>query len=136
MRYVVGALGVAMALFGGWHLLSDGRVLEVLPWLVGAVLVHDAVLAPATIGVVVAARRVLPFRTVRPAAVAFVVIATVTITAVPVLGAWGRHSDNPTLLDRDYVAGWCAFVVVVLAGVVLWDVIDRRRAAGATAEEE
>ena len=37
--------------------------------------------------------------------------ARVTLVAVPVLGRFGARADNPTLLDRDYVAGW-----LVLAG--------------------
>ena len=46
-------------------------------------------------------------RSVRaPAAVALVVLGSVTLLAVPVLGRFGARPDNPTLLDRDYSAGW------------------------------
>jgi hypothetical protein len=61
-------------------------------------------------------------------AVGGIVLATVTVTAVPVLGGWGRRPDNPTLLDRDYVLGWAAFACVVLAGMIVGIAVRRRRA--------
>ncbi|HVS54497.1 MAG TPA: hypothetical protein VHD62_19230, partial [Opitutaceae bacterium] len=55
------------------------------------------------------------------------VLATVTLTAVPVLGGWGRRPDNPTLLDRHYVVGWLAFAGLVLTGTLLGVALARVR---------
>ena len=65
------------------------------------------VLAPLTIGAAVAARLLPRAPAGRGRRSALVVLRTVTVTAIPVLGPWGARPDNPTLLDRNYVAGWC-----------------------------
>jgi hypothetical protein len=63
-----------------------------------------------------------------PLVVAGVVLSTVTIAAVPVLGRWGARSDNPTLLDRNYVLGWVAFVgLTVLVTLLVALARGRRR---------
>jgi hypothetical protein len=118
-RLALAVAGLGAAGFGGWHLLENGRLTGVLLWLAGAVVVHDGVLAPLTVLVTAVGARVLPTRARRPVLVAFVLLATVTLTAVPVLGGWGRRPDNPTLLDRHYVVGWCAFAGLVLTGTLL-----------------
>ena len=62
---------------------------------------------------------------------ALVVLGTVTLLAVPVLGRFGARPDNPTLLDRDYTAGW-----LVLAGLTLVAVVvAAARTLRASAEE-
>ena len=45
-----------------------------------------------------------------------VVLGTVTLMAVPVLGGWGANADNPTILDRNYAAGWLVVAGVTIAG--------------------
>ena len=57
-----------------------------------------------------------PGRLRAPAAAAFVVLGSVTLLAIPVLGRFGARPDNPTLLDRHYVAGWAAGRRTNLAG--------------------
>ncbi len=113
---LIGAVGVAMGLFGLLRLLQHdlADTANAVLWLAGGVLVHDAILAPLTIGAAVIAARVLPRRAWAVTASGLVVLLTVTVTAIPVLGSWGARPDNPTLLDRNYVAGWCVFAIVVL----------------------
>ena len=115
-RLLIGAVGVAMGLFGLLrflqHDLSDTA--NAVLWLAGGVVVHDALLAPITIAATVAAARFLPRRAWAVVAGGLVVLLTVTVTAIPVLGSWGARPDNPTLLDRNYVMGWCVFAILVL----------------------
>jgi hypothetical protein len=59
--------------------------------------------------------------------VGLVVLATVTVTAIPVLGSWGARPDNATLLDRNYLLGWLVFATLVVLGVLLAGPIGRRR---------
>jgi MFS family permease len=120
-RLVLGAVGVAMGAFGALRLLQLELedLLDAGLWLAGGVLLHDVVVAPLTIAVTLLATRVVPSRARTAVVVGVVVLATVTVTAIPVLGGWGVRADNPTLLDRDYTAGWLVFAGLVVLGVVL-----------------
>jgi hypothetical protein len=122
------ACGLAAATYGAALLAETGwaNILRTLPWLVGGVLVHDALLAPATIVVMAIATRLLPVWLRGPAAAGAVVIASVTILAVPVLGRFGARSDNPTLLDRDYAAGWLGAAALTVACVAVGAALRRR----------
>ena len=53
------------------------------------------------------------------AAGGLLVLATVTLAAVPVLGRFGAKPDNPTLLDRPYLTGWLLIAGLVVLGTVL-----------------
>lgn len=123
-RTVLGALGVLVAAYGGWLLLSRQDAagnLDALLWLAGGVVVHDALLAPALVGLCWVGARLLP-RVARPAAAAgLLVLGSLTLLAVPFLGGFGRENapDNETLLDRDYTTGYLALAATVLLLVVL-----------------
>lgn len=126
-RLALGALGVAVAAYGGWLLLSrqDGAaLLEVAIWFAVGVVVHDLLLAPVLGLVGLALPRLLPPTARGPVAAGAVVLGTVTLVAVPVLGRFGAVESNPTLLDRPYVAGW-AVLAAVVAGVVVAGVVAR-----------
>jgi hypothetical protein len=121
-RVALGAVGVAVAGYGVFRLLELGwsNLVATVVWLAGGVLLHDVVLAPATIVVCALAVLALRSRAWRAAAAGgLVVLGTVTVTAIPVLGRFGAKPDNPTLLDRPYVAGWLVVAVLVLAGCVV-----------------
>ena len=124
-RVLLGAAGLAGALYGLFLLLGQGatQVLDAGIWLVGGVVAHDAVLAPAVLVLGVVAVRLLPGVARAPVVVGLVVLGTVTLVAVPVLGRFGASPGNPTLLDRDYVAGWCVLAgltAVAVAGAILY----------------
>lgn len=121
-RVLLGVLGLAAATYGALVLLDLGmqNLVDTTLWLVAGVLLHDAVLAPLTIGlgILLAALlrgRPLP-RSAGPFVGAGVVLATVTVVAVPVLGRFGARPDNPTLLDRPYVLGWLVLAALTLLG--------------------
>lgn len=129
LRILLGAAGVALGAYGAWLLLDrqeSAQVVEVALWFLVGVLVHDAVVAPLTLLVGAALPRLLPRAARAPVVVGLVVVATVTVVAVPVLGRFGVRPDNPTLLDRPYVAGW-AVLVGIVAAVVLAAVLRNAR---------
>jgi hypothetical protein len=135
MRVTRGLLlvaGTVVAGVGAWKLLQTGpgNTLAAARWLVGGVVAHDAVLAPLTVVIVVAGSRILPTWLRAPVTAGVVILGTVTIAAIPVLGRFGARPDNPTLLDRNYVAGWLVFagLVVLAVSVAAW---RRHRAATA-----
>ncbi len=119
-RLALGALGVAAAAYGALMLLDDpfSDLVSVAIWLAAGVLLHDLVLAPVSI---VAGRAVprLPAPTRAPVVVGVVVLVAVTLLAIPVLGQFGASPGNPTLLDRNYWAGWAGIVALTVVGVVV-----------------
>jgi hypothetical protein len=125
-RAALVAVGAALMLYGAWLLLSrqdPGQWLEVGIWLGAGIVAHDAVISGLVIAVCLLGSRLLPPAWRAPAAIALVVWGGLTIAAIPVLTGAGARADNPTLLDRPYVATWWAIsaivvVVVAVAGFV------------------
>ena len=121
LRILLGALGVAGGAFGAVLLLDLGpaNLVAAGTWLVGGVLVHDAVLAPLTLAVGVGAVRL--WRRQVPAAIVVgaTVLATVTVVAIPVLGRFGARGDNRTLLDRNYLLGWLVLATLTVVAVAV-----------------
>ena len=113
-RLLLGVLGVAVAAYGAWLLLQEdlSDLVDTAVWLAGGVVLHDFLLVPLTLLLGVALIRLMPANLRAPVAGGLVVLGTVTLMAVPVLGGWGANADNPTILDRNYPAGW-----LVVAGV-------------------
>jgi hypothetical protein len=131
-RWFLGGIGVLVGVYGAYLLLSRqdlDQLVSAAIWAAGGVLVHDGLIALASLVAVAVGGRLLPRAARAPAAVAMVVLGSVTLVAVPVLGRFGARSDNPTLLDRDYWLGWSAIVVLVLAAAVVASVLRARRTA-------
>lgn len=132
MRWVLGVIGVAVGLYGGWLLLSRGHDLlsldGVVVWLAAGVVLHDGVLAVLTIAASALALRVAPVPARAPLVVGLVVLGPVTLLAVPVLGRFGARPDNVTLLDRDYTAGWLVLAGLTVLAVVVATLVRSRRA--------
>jgi hypothetical protein len=117
-RLAIGALGVAAGLWGVWLLSDDGpdRLVSAGTWLAGAVILHDAVLAPLVVGLGVGATRVLPSRHRPVIAIGFLVWGAMTIAAANVLIGQGGKPGMDSLLHRPYLASW--LVVTLLIGAV------------------
>jgi hypothetical protein len=127
-RVALGAVGVLVGVYGAWLVLSRGHdLLNLVLWLAAGVVLHDGVLALVVLVVGTVTVRLLPRAAKAPAVVGLVVLGSVTLLAVPVLGRFGARSDNPTLLDRDYTAGWLVFAALVVTGVVTASLVGSRR---------
>ncbi len=116
-RTALAAVGAALILYGAWLVLSrqdPGQWFEVGIWLGVGVVAHDAAISATVIGLCLLGSRLLPPAWRAPAVIALVVWGGVTITAIPVLSGLGVRADNPTLLDRPYVATWCVITAVVV----------------------
>ncbi|MCX6401622.1 MAG: hypothetical protein NTX33_17050 [Propionibacteriales bacterium] len=124
MRALLVVAGGAVLGYGMW-LLADfselGQVGSVAVWSGVAIVLHDAVLAPAVLALGWLARVLLrtPDGGVRrrlhtAAVVVVVVLGPVTLLAIPVLGRFAADPDKSTLLNRDYSTGW-----LLLAGAVV-----------------
>jgi hypothetical protein len=117
-------------LYGAWLVLSrqdPGQWLEVGIWLGAGVVAHDALVSGLVIGLCLAGSRLLPLAWRAPAVIALVVWGGLTITAVPVLTGLGVRADNPTLLDRPYLATWLAISAIVVLLVAAAGFVRSRR---------
>ena len=126
-RLTLAALGVAGVLWGAWLLSDDGvdRLRSTALWLVGVVVLHDAVLAPIVVVIGVVAARTLRRRAV--AAVAFLIWGTLTLAVANVLSGVGGKPDMDSLLNRPYVGAWLVLTGTVLVVAVASSVMMRRR---------
>ena len=131
-RLLLGVLGVAVAAYGAWLLLQEdfADLVDTAVWLAGGVVLHDFVLVPLTLLLGLVLIRLLPANLRAPVAGGLVVLGTVTLMAVPVLGGWGANADNPTILDRNYTAGWLVVAGVTMLVVVLTIALRRGGRSG------
>ena len=132
-RLAIGAVGVVVGVFGAWLLFTRqdlDQLTNAAIWLAAGVVLHDGLLAIATLVVAAVVLPLLPQAARAPAVIGFVVLGSVTLLAVPVLGRFGARPDNATLLDRGYVAGWLVLATVTVVAVVVASVL-RSRSGGA-----
>lgn len=131
MRALTAATGLVVLGHGGWLLVSrEDQLVDVAIWLVAGVLLHDGALAVLTLALGALAVRLVPVAARAPVAVGFVVLGPATLLAIPVLGRFGARADNPTLLDRDYTAGWLVLAATTTVAVVAAALVRSRRRPG------
>jgi hypothetical protein len=137
VRVGLGVVGVLVTAYGVRLLLGLGwaNTRSTLVWLVGGVVLHDAVFAPVVLVLALAALRAVPRDRLAPWVVAAVVLVPVTLVGIPELGRFGARPDNTTLLDRPYWLGWSVMVTLVLA-VVLGAALLRRRRPGVGGDDD
>ncbi len=128
IRLLMGALGVAAAAYGLVLLVRNGLddLLAAGIWLAAGVVLHDFILVPLTLVMCWLAMRAVPPGRRAPLVAGLLVLGSLTLLAIPVLGRFGARPDNPTLLDRDYTAGWLAVAGITLAAVVAGLVVRAR----------
>lgn len=132
-RWSLGAVGLLCGLYGAWLLWERQRpeqLVTVGTWWVSGAVLHDVALAAAVVVAGLVVTRLVPPVARAPVTVGAVVLGSTTLAAVPVLLAYGRRPDNTTLLDRDYVLGWCGLAAVVVAAVVVAVVVRVRGRSG------
>jgi len=140
-RIALCVAGGLLLTFGAFRLvtkLDGGDLFALAIWLVAAVVIHDGLVAPITIGVGVALTRVPP-RARRYLQGALLVGALITVIAVPLIGRQGTQPESKAILLRDYGAnfalllGLTAAVALVLYALRVW---RSEQPAGAVPVEE
>ncbi|MCC8251250.1 hypothetical protein [Saccharothrix luteola] len=126
MRWVIGALGVAMGLWGAVLVLPLVSV-DLALWFVAGPLVHDVLLAPLFAGFGLLIARWVP----KPWRAAVLVGGTFTgvlvLLAVPLLWRPFAGGPNPGLVDRDYPVGLLVAVGVTWLGVLAATLVRRNK---------
>lgn len=133
VRGLVGLAGVVIAVVGVLKVLDRGSstVVEALKWFAGGTLLHDAVLAPIVVLIGALAVPRVPTWARMPLVSGVIVLGTTSVAVFPMLTGFGAISDNPTLLDRNYAAGWWALAALTAVGVAAGCWWQRRTAAAA-----
>ncbi|MFB7176223.1 hypothetical protein ACFCYI_00745 [Streptomyces sp. NPDC056257] len=110
-RYVTGALGLLTAAWGVRLLLSRPEPWRIAVWLGGAVVVHDAFVAPLVLAIgALAAAAGLRLRGIPRGAL--IVAGSLTAVALPPLLRPGGVA-NPTVLPLDYPHNWLLAMTAV-----------------------
>jgi len=123
MRTCVGAVGVAMLGFGAWNLLWHQRAQVGPPdavgkWLLGGVILHDAILAPLVFLACAVVWRHTGARVRRALALFLLAGGSLVIIALPDILRSGDN-PNPTVTPLDYPRNLTITLVVLAIVAVL-----------------
>ena len=122
-RIALIAAGALLLAFGAFRLvtqLDHGDLFVLAVWLVMAVVLHDLVVAPATVGAGVALTLVPP-RARRYVQGVLVVGALVTVIAIPLIRRRNTQPAIKAILLRDYAGNLALLLgLIVAVGVVLY----------------
>jgi hypothetical protein len=137
-RILLIAGGIAFLGIGGLVLLLDvdraRSYLGIALWFAGAIILHDAIIAPAVFVTGIVLRRLgrrLPGAILVILQVAIVLLAIITAIVVPEILKKNGGSANPTILPLDYLANLAALYLITgvatLAAIVIYVVVAARR---------
>jgi uncharacterized PurR-regulated membrane protein YhhQ (DUF165 family) len=120
-RIILATVGILLLLYGIVRLLiniPNQELLWVALWLVAALIIHDALIAPGVVGVGWLLRRFLPDRARRFVQTGLIAAAAVTVIAIPMIIREGSQPPQKTLLIQNYAAN-LALLLGIIAGVTL-----------------
>ncbi len=132
---VAGGLLLTFGVFRLITQLDGGDLFALGIWLVAAVVLHDGLVAPMTIGVGVALTRVPP-RARRYLQGALLVAALMTVIAVPLIGRRGTQPGSKAILLRDYGANLALLIGLTASLALVLYALRVLRPAGALPEEQ
>ncbi len=131
---ITGAGIAGYGLAGAWAERADTHPADLVFWLAGSGVAHDALVAPAAVVAALATRR-LPVSARLPVRLGFALSVLLTVVFWPVVQAWGRSPSVPSALPLGYgrnlvVVLVCVWVAVG-AAVMMRAVRARRRGRAA-----
>jgi hypothetical protein len=105
-RIALGVAGGLLLTFGSFRLVTEldaSDLLALVVWLIAAVVLHDGLIAPITVGTGVALTRVPP-RARRYLQGGLIAGALITVIAIPLIMRRGTQPESKAILLRDYAA--------------------------------
>jgi hypothetical protein len=118
-RIILAAAGIALGAFGVFRLLTELPTYSLLilgVWLLAALVIQDAILAPSVVGVGWLLRRYVPDRGRRYLQVALIMSALITVIAVPMIFLRGTQPAVKALLLRNY--GFNLILIIAIIAVI------------------
>jgi hypothetical protein len=127
VRVVLGAFGIAMLVLGAVVLLQEvepTNYVGILIWFVGALVIHDGILAPIIFGISLLMRKAgtrIPFVVLAIVQGALVLAAITTALFLPEAIKKHKGTNSSSILPLDYGTHLVGFyaVLVVVTGVVI-----------------
>jgi hypothetical protein len=126
---VAGAGIVGYGLTGAWADRADTRPADLVVWLAGSGVAHDALVAPAVVAAALATRW-LPVAARVPARLGLALSALLSVLFWPVVRGWGRSPSVPSALPLDYGRNLVAVLAVTwlaVGAVVAVRIVRARR---------
>jgi hypothetical protein len=123
-----GSAILAFGLYGLLHNSAQTVPANVLKWIAGSLILHDAILAPAVLATGLVLTRLLPAAIRAGIQATLSVCGAVAVMSVPVLKAAGRRPDNLSLLPHDYGRNLAVVIAVIFVGGTLLTLARAARA--------
>ena len=121
-RVLLAVAGILLIGLGAVRILVGvpiGEVAVLILWLIGAVVLHDGIIAPVTIGVGALLGRWVPDRA-RHYLQAFLVAAgLVTVIAIPLISRRNTQPASKAILQQNYVANLTILLGLIAAASLL-----------------
>lgn len=130
-------VGGGVLTFGFIGLMTNSaqtRPGNMVKWVLGGLIAHDAIVAPAVVIASFLLARLLPAAIRGGIQATLAVCAVLVVMSYPVLNAAGRDPNNPSLLPHDYPRNLAIVLAIVLVGGVALTLLRaarRRRGAAA-----
>lgn len=138
LQLIMVAGGIVMIIAGAYLAVSQINSFRELVswglWLLLPPLLSDLILMPLAALIGWATWRHVPQPGRVPVLVAEFLTIVFLVIALPFLAGWGANADNPSLLDRNYVAGTAIYLTVVWAGAGAWAFLRARSSRRSAAE--
>jgi hypothetical protein len=125
------AAGLAFIVAGARGLLHDRAATQpsdLMKWLLGAGIVHDAVIAPIVVLAAWITGRAVPAPARTPIRLGLAATALLVVLTWPLVQGWGRRTANPSALPLDYGRNLIATLVGLWAVVIVFAVVRLRGA--------
>jgi hypothetical protein len=139
-RLILALAGLLLLAFGVFRLLTEiptGSLIKLGIWLLAALIIHDLLISPAVVGVGWTLRRKIPDRGRRYLQAALIIIAMVTVIALPMIALRGSQPPVKALLLRDYATNLALLIglIAALTAVAYAVRVRRDRHPRSTSEE-
>ena len=133
-RIILAAAGIGLGAYGVFRLVSELPTYSLLilgVWLLAALVIQDAILAPSVVGVGWLLRRYVPDRGRRFLQVALIISGLITVIAVPMIFLRGTQPAVKALLLRNYGSNLILIIAIIaVISLILYAVrVARDRSA-------